>query len=89
MKNQKNSTKIKSMYVLKYFITQTDEQQPACADDIIGYLNSLGICAERKSIYKDISVFKALGIEIHKKGHGFYYKPTEGDFLHEIAAGIS
>ena len=88
MKYQKNSSKIKSLHVLNYFVTKTSEDHPATATDIINHLSSMGIPAQRRCIYRDIETLRSLGLKINKKGYGFYYKPTEGDFVYEIAIGF-
>lgn len=85
MRFHKNTTKLKTLYVLKYFVEQTNETKSASAADIIRYLSSLGIPAERKGIYNDIETFNKFGIHILKKGHEFFYQATEGDFLYEVA----
>lgn len=85
MRFHKNNTKLKTLYVLKYFVEQTNETKTASTAGIIEYLSSIGIPAERKSIYNDIDTFNKFGIQIVKKGQEFFYKPTEGDFLYEVA----
>ena len=42
--------KLKILYLAKYLKEQTDETHPASVSDLIGYLDSLGIPAERKAI---------------------------------------
>ncbi len=88
MRYKKNSTKSKTLFVLKYFVLNTNKDNPASASTIITYLSSLGIPCERKSIYQDIVVFKNMGINIVCTGHAYYYDSKEGDFLHEIANGL-
>ena len=84
MRFHKNNTKLKTLYVLKFFVEHTNKNHVASAVDIIEYLSKIGFSAERKSIYKDIETFNCFGVEIKKKGHGFYYQPREGDFINEI-----
>ena len=46
--------RLKTYVVLQYLLKYSDENNPKSAFDIIGYLESCGISAERRSIYKDI-----------------------------------
>ena len=89
MRFHKNNTKLKTLYVLRYFVEQTDQNNAVSANDIIEHLSLLGITAERKSIYKDIETFNQFGICIAKKDREFFYQPSEGDFLHEAARSFS
>ena len=40
--------KIKILYLMRIFLEQTDEEHPMSVKELIAYLNSLGISAERK-----------------------------------------
>ena len=51
---KKANQKMKPYIVLQYLMKHTDENHVASAYDIIAYLESLGITAERRSIYTDI-----------------------------------
>lgn len=68
------STKLKTLYVMKYFAESTSEDNPATSKDIIAHLNQLGFRTERKAVYADIDVLKKFGMNIVKTGKGFYYK---------------
>ena len=46
--------KIKILYLMRIFLEQTDEEHPMSVKELISYLNSLGISAERKTVYDDI-----------------------------------
>ena len=46
--------RLKTYVVLQYLLKYSDESHPKSAYDIIGYLETCGISAERRSIYKDI-----------------------------------
>ena len=39
---------------MRIFLEQTDEEHPMSVKELISYLNSLGISAERKTVYDDI-----------------------------------
>lgn len=70
-KNQK----LKLYYIIEYFKKYTDEEHPVSVSDIIDYLSTLGITAERKSIYRDIRAIEELGYEIitiHDKRYTYY-----------------
>ncbi len=69
------TTKLKTLYVMKYFMENTDKENAVTASTVINYLATLGFRAERKSIYSDIDVLNKFGIQILKKGrYGFYYE---------------
>jgi len=46
--------KLKPYLVLQYLLKNTDENHTTTSYDIVEYLENIGICAERRSIYKDI-----------------------------------
>ena len=46
--------RLKTYVVLQYLLKYSDANNPKSAYDIIGYLESCGIPAERRSIYKDV-----------------------------------
>ena len=43
--------KIKILYLMRVFLERTDEEHPMSVKELIIYLNSLGISAERKTVY--------------------------------------
>ena len=51
---RKANQRLKALFVLKYLQNNSDDETFVAVDDIIDYLNNLGIAAERRSIYKDI-----------------------------------
>ncbi len=61
-KNPKQKQKL--LYVLKYFMENTDENHGVTVADIIAYLDSFSISAERKSIYDDIKTLIDFGVDI-------------------------
>ncbi len=75
MRKEPTNTKLKTLHVMKYFMENTNVNSVASTKDVVEYLGSVGIKAERKAIYKDIEVLNEFGIKILKKGyHGFYYQ---------------
>ena len=70
-----DNQKLKLLYLKQYLEQQTDEAHPAGTQALIAYLDSLGIRAERKSIYDDIARLQDFGMDIcvrRGRGGGFY-----------------
>ena len=63
-----NKMKLKLRYMMKYFLENTDEEHTTNAEHIIEYLATLGIQAERKSVYRDIQILREYGLDIIQKG---------------------
>lgn len=67
--------KLKLLYLMRYFTEQTDENHPVTVAQLIAYLSSLGISAERKSIYDDLEMLRLFGLDIvsvKAKSTGYY-----------------
>ena len=62
----KYNQKIKILYILKNLMRNSDENNPLDTESIILDLKNHGIEAERKSIYKDVSVLQEFGYDIIK-----------------------
>ena len=56
--------KLRILYIIKFLLEQTDEDNIMSAEDLINSLNRYGIEAERKTIYSDIKVLIEFGIDI-------------------------
>lgn len=56
--------KQKLLYIAKYLMEQTDENHAVSTPQLIEYLQSQGIKAERKSIYNDIDTLNDFGLDI-------------------------
>lgn len=72
--------KIKILYLMRIFLEQTDEEHPMSVKELIAYLNSLGISAERKTVYDDIETLRNFGMDIlNRREHpaGFYLASRE------------
>ena len=54
--------KLKAYLVLQHLMRETDENHPLGAEDIVGLLESDGIHAERRSIYRDIDEINLINI---------------------------
>ena len=70
---KKQNQKLKPYLVLQYLLRQSDENHAIPADEIVGYLmETCGIYAERRSIYRDIEeINKAMlmieeGLNVHE-----------------------
>lgn len=61
-KNPKQKQKL--LYVLKCLYEKTDETHGVTVADIIAYLDSYSITAERKSIYDDLKTLQDFGVDI-------------------------
>lgn len=56
--------KLKLLYILKYLTEMTDENNGVTMSEIIDYLDSFDIKAERKSIYDDLKTLQDFGVDI-------------------------
>lgn len=56
--------KQKLLQIAKYLMEQTDDHHAVSTPQLIAYLNTLGIKAERKSIYNDIDTLNDFGMDI-------------------------
>lgn len=70
------SQKLKLLYLQKLFNERTDQDHTITTKEIISYLNSVEIPADRRTIYTDIDALDEFGLEIEKvqtKGGCSYY----------------
>ena len=51
---KQSGQKLKLLYLNKFFLENTDENHTATINDIIEYLASVGVSAERKSLYDGV-----------------------------------
>ena len=82
----KAGQKLKLLYVMNILLNETDEEHPLNANDIIKRLKELGVEAERKSIYADISTLLEYGLDIVKSEDykGGYYIADKSFELAEL-----
>ncbi len=77
--------KLKLLQLNNFFLENTDENHTASINDIINYLESIGISAERKSLYDDFENLRVFGTEVEsvktKDGTGYFV----ADRLFEIS----
>ena len=73
--------KVKTLFVAKYFLENSDENHPVTAGDIVDYLKEeCGIDAERRAIYRDIAALRDVyGMEI-EGGQGGKYRLISRQF---------
>lgn len=73
--------KLKLLYLRDYLRQNTDEEHPASMQQLIDYLESKDIRAERKSIYDDIRSLNEYGTEVlHRRGKNGGYYVSQRDF---------
>lgn len=73
--------KLKLLYIMQYLMEKTDENHIATTTELIDYLVSNGITAERKSIYTDIDLLIDYGLDIVKvKGRPAGYQLVSRQF---------
>ena len=81
-----SNQKQKILYVAKCLMEQTDENHELSVAEIISYLESCGISAERKSIYDDLGALQDFGFDIVKGPgpRGGYYLASRDFELPEV-----
>ena len=65
-----HAQKLKPLYIMDYLLRNSDEQHPVSMKQIISYLESQGISAERKSVYSDIDALRFYGLDIVQSESG-------------------
>lgn len=60
--------KLKLLYLWEYLTQQTSEEHPVSIKQIIAYLESQDIAAERKAIYDDLELLRYWGLDIIQAG---------------------
>lgn len=72
--------KLKLLYLMKILKDNTDEQHPMSVNEMIEALSGCGVAAERKSIYDDLELLSAFGLDIIKtrgRTTGYYVGARE------------
>lgn len=70
--SKSDNQKLKLLYILDYLNSESDENHPVNASQLIEYLARNGICAERKSIYSDIAALVDYGVDIESGKRGYF-----------------
>lgn len=78
-----SNQKLKLIYLMRYLLDYTDENHGVTVKEIIAYLSSKEIGAERKSVYDDIETLRDFGIDIDgvkENGNVISYRVVSRDF---------
>ncbi|MBR4158428.1 MAG: WYL domain-containing protein [Oscillospiraceae bacterium] len=62
--------KAKILLLMDYLLHNTDESHPATMRQMTEHLESMGVSAERKSLYDDLETLREFGLDIIKTGNG-------------------
>ncbi len=83
--SRSSNQKLKLLYLIDKFKRDTDENHGLTTRQLLEYLDSNGIKAERKSLYDDLETLREYGLDIEKEKRDkqVYYKLVSRDF--EIA----
>lgn len=65
-------TKQRLLHIMEILFQETDEAHPLTAENLKELLSQRGISAERKSIYRDISLLQEAGWDIVSGGRGYF-----------------
>ncbi len=74
---QNRNTKIKVLYLLDVFRTQTDEEHRLGVPELARKMQESGLIVERKSIYRDIETLMDYGMDIQQTKTGYYLGKRE------------
>lgn len=69
----KGPQKLKTLYLAKVLLEESDEKHPLMMSQIIESLSKYGIEAERKSLYTDLEDLKSFGLDIISERSGRYF----------------
>ena len=75
-----SNQKLKLMYIADLLLKNSDEENVFSMADIISYLASNGISAERKGIYNDMELLRQFGLDIifrKEEPSGYYIGSRE------------
>lgn len=65
-----SSYKLSLLYTMKYLLEESDEEHAVNASDIAAYLKTLGLTADRRTIYSDVAALREFGLDILTKETG-------------------
>ena len=68
----RDSQKLKPLYIRDYLLRYSDEAHPVTLREILEYLRSQGVTAERKSIYDDLEALRLYGTDVVRTQAGRY-----------------
>ena len=67
--------RMKLLYLMKILLDRTDEAHPLTLQELLAALAEYGVKAERKSIYSDLELLRAYGLDVEArpgKSYGYY-----------------
>lgn len=77
-----SAQKLKPIYIMDYLLKNSDEEHPVTLKQILTYLESKEIPAERKSVYLDIEALRDYGLDViqNKSGKNTSYYVASRSF---------
>ena len=76
-----SAQKLKPIYIMDYLLKNSDEEHPVTLKQILAYLESKEIPAERKSVYLDIEALRDYGLDVIQNKSG---KNTKSAYYDKI-----
>ncbi|MCD7862744.1 MAG: WYL domain-containing protein [Lachnospiraceae bacterium] len=83
--SKSTNQKLKLNYLIRIFWEYTDEQHKLTMAEILSHLGACGVEAERKSVYDDIDLLRACGVDIIGERAGRSYEYYLGSREFELA----
>lgn len=72
-----SNQKQKLLHIMKLLTQRTDEAHPVTMTEILEYLSTHNISAERKSVYDDLAILQEFGLDVMKGPGGYYLASRE------------
>ena len=68
----RNAQKLKPLMIRDYLLRYSDEAHPVTLREILAWLRSQGVTAERKSVYDDLEALRLYGVDVIRTQAGRY-----------------
>ena len=68
----RDAQKLKPLYIRDYLLRYSDEAHPVTLREILDWLRSQGVNAERKSVYDDLEALRLYGVDVVRTQAGRY-----------------
>ncbi len=68
----RDAQKLKPLYIRDYLLRYSDEAHPVTLREILDWLRSQGVNAERKSVYDDLEALRQYGVDVVRTQAGRY-----------------
>ena len=85
--------KLKIIYIMEYLLKNSDEDHAVTTNQIIAYLKSHDITAERKTVYSDIDALRDFGLDIIQvsegNNHGYYVASRDFNYRSSSSSWIA